>query len=270
MSAEATTAVLHHSQSEGTAKLVLWGIANHHSDSGAWPSIATLAKYARVSERRVQQIIRDLEAMGEIVIDEQGGFGSSQYKTNRYTILIQCPADCDGSLQHKTGVKSGASGVKSGAVRGEIQSQSGVKPVSPELKEEPNNNHAHLEAQFLEFWNAYPRKLDKAKAFRAFKSAMKRAKFEDILAGVIAYRNDPKRNPDFTKYPATWLNSDSWENAATLPDTAISERREKERAESQRYIEEMNQLERTAKPAPKCEHGKTIALCVTCVRNLNA
>lgn len=146
MSIEATTAVLHHSQAEGTAKLVMWGIANHHSDAGAWPAISTLAKYARVSERRVQQIIRELEDMGEISIDEQGGFGT-QYKTNRYWILVQCPEDCDGSLSHSTGVKSGVpgvksedSGVKSGVIRGEIQSQSGVKPVSPETNKETNKN----------------------------------------------------------------------------------------------------------------------------------
>lgn len=139
MSAEATTAVLHHSKSEGSAKLVMWGMANHHSDSGAWPAISTLAKYASVSERRVQQIIRQLAEMGEIKIEEQGGFGT-QYKTNRYWILIQCPADCDGSLQHRTGVKSGAPGVKSGDLRGEAQGQSGVKPTSPE----PNKNLIEL------------------------------------------------------------------------------------------------------------------------------
>lgn len=135
MSAEATTAVLHHSNAEGTAKLVMWGIANHHSDAGAWPSIATLAKYAKVSERRVQQILRQLQDMGEILIEDQGGYGQDQYKTNRYHILVQCPATCDGSLNHRPGVKSGASGVKSGVLRGEIQSHSGVKPISPEPKE---------------------------------------------------------------------------------------------------------------------------------------
>ena len=129
--------VLHHSQAEGTSKLVLWGIANHHGDGGSWPAIATLAKYAKVSERRVQQIIRELADMGEIAIDEQGGYGQGQYKTNRYTILLQCPTDCDGTINHNSGVKSGASGVKSGVIRGEIQGTSGVKPVSPE----PDYNH---------------------------------------------------------------------------------------------------------------------------------
>jgi hypothetical protein len=148
MSIEATTAVLHHSQAEGTAKLVMWGIANHHSDNGAWPSIATLAKYAKVTERRVQQIIRELADMGEIEIDEQGGFGEQQYKTNRYWILVQCPEDCDGSLQHKTGVKSGASGVKSEVIRGEIQSHSGVKPISPEPKLNLNRTISRLPKNF--------------------------------------------------------------------------------------------------------------------------
>ena len=243
MSAEAVTVVLHHSKSEGTVKLVLWGIANHHSDSGAWPSIATLAKYAKVSERRVQQIIRELERMGEIAIEEQGGLGQQQYKTNRYHILIQCPADCDGSLNHKTGVKSGA-------VRGEIQSPPGVKPVSPELNKEPNKNIYAESDLFDEFWNAYPRKIDKAKAFRAFRSALNRTRFEDIMAGVIAYRDDPKRNPDFTKYPASWLNADSWENAASLNEVKVANeaRRQKEKEASDEYLREMAEIAKKSVP----------------------
>ena len=115
------------------------------------------------------------------------------------------------------------------------------------------NNSKELNAQFDEFWNAYPKKLDKAKAFRAFRSALKRAKFEDILAGVIAYRNDPQRNPDFTKYPATWLNNDSWENAATTPEVraGIEARREKELKASDDYLNQLKELEKNAAPPPE-------------------
>ena len=212
MSAEAVTVVLHHSNAKGTAKLVLWGIANHHSDQGAWPSIATLAKYANINERRVQQVIRELAIAGEIAIEEQGGYSRHQYKTNRYMVLLTCPADCDGTLQHKTGVQSVT-------VRGAISDNqgcnletSGVQPTAPEpnknLKKEPNKNlYAQSHLLFQEFWKEYPRKLDKGKAERAFKSALTRSTF-----GVIQYADDPNRNPDFTKYPATWLNADSWEN----------------------------------------------------------
>jgi predicted transcriptional regulator len=129
--------------------------------------------------------------------------------------------------------------------------------------------YAHSEKLFDEFWNAYPRKLDKAKAFRAFKSALKRATFEDILAGVIAYRNDPARNPDFTKYPATWLNSDSWENAAGSGVSPHTERNERERQRSAEFLAEQEKLKALSAPPPKCEHGMTIARCKQCLTSIS-
>ena len=119
-------------------------------------------------------------------------------------------------------------------------------------KNTDREKHSKSDDLFIEFWNAYPRKLDKAKAFRAFRSALKRAKFEDILAGVIAYRNDPKRDPDYTKYPATWLNNDAWENAATTPEAraANEARREKEIKASTDYLKQLAEMEKNAAPPP--------------------
>lgn len=266
MSAEAVTVVLHHSKAEGTAKLVLWGIANHHSDSGAWPSISTLAKYAAVSERRVQQIVRDLVASGEIAIEEQGGLGQHQYKTNRYFILLQCPEDCDGSLQHKTGVKSGA-------VRGEIQSQSGVKPVSPESNKELKKNLTVGSAEFDEFWNEYPKKEGKKPAFKAFTSAIRRATFEDILAGVIRYKTSDKVQRGFIMLASRWLNEDHWTDYhAPSPDSEAAERarqrREREIERSNAYLAEIREAETQASAPKLCEHGKNLALCVPCSKSL--
>jgi hypothetical protein len=267
MSAEAVTVVLHHSKAEGTAKLVLWGIANHHSDAGAWPSIATLAKYAAVSERRVQQIIRDLAELGEIAIQEQGGLGQAQYKTNRYHILIQCPADCDGSLNHKTGVKSGA-------VRGEIWSQSGVKPISPELNKEPNKNLTVQSELFDDFWKEYPKKEGKKPAFKAFTSALRRATFEDILAGVIRYRTSDKVVRGYVMLASRWLNEYHWTDYhAPSPDSEAAERsrirREKEREATQQFLAEQRQAEVGA-TLKLCQHGLTIARCLPCAKEINA
>jgi len=264
MSAEAVTVVLHHSRSEGTAKLVLWGIANHHSDAGAWPSIATLAKYAAVSERRVQQIIRELATLGEIAIEEQGGLGQHQYKTNRYHIVIQCPADCDGSLNHKTGVKSGV-------VRGEAQGQSGVKPISPEPNRELNNNLTTRSNQFEEFWNLYPRKEGKKPAFKAFMSALARTKFEDIVAGIEAYKRSDRVKRGFIKLPSTWLNEDAWEDAATQVQTEQvgTHRRERDIEITNNYLAELKAQEQLSAPPPKCEHGLTAARCKQCLTSLS-
>lgn len=268
MSAEAVTVVLHHSRAEGTAKLVLWGIANHHSDAGAWPSIATLAKYAAVSERRVQQIIRELANLGEIYIDDQGGLGQGQYKTNRYHILIQCPSDCDGSLNHRTGVKSGA-------VRGEIQSQSGVKPVSPEPNKELNKNLTVQSVEFDEFWNEYPKKEGKKPAFKAFTSALSRATFEDILAGVIRYKNSDRVTRGYVMLASRWLNEDHWEdNLEPSKDSEAAERnkqrRERELEASRAYLAELKAQEAEASGPKTCRHGKNLALCLPCSKETNA
>jgi predicted transcriptional regulator len=153
---------------------------------------------------------------------------------------------------------------RSGTINGHKEEQSIKKNTSKEKQ-------TNTQELFEEFWNAYPRKLDKAKAFRAFKSAITRAKFEDILAGVVAYRNDPKRNPDFTKYPATWLNSDSWENAAAIKDDVIAAdtRRKKEQDRTKEFIEEQERLKESAAPPPKCEHGRNLALCPNCSKKIS-
>ena len=99
--------------------------------------------------------------------------------------------------------------------------------IEEHLTEKNTNKRKTLtEAQerelFNEFWKEYPRKLDKGAAFKAFRSALKRSKFEDILAGAIRYAKDPFRDPEYTKYPATWLNAESWENEEPSYSTDLS------------------------------------------------
>jgi hypothetical protein len=94
------------------------------------------------------------------------------------------------------------------------------------------------------------------------------------MAGVIAYRNDPARNPDFTKYPATWLNADSWENAANpSPQSEAVERanlrREKELAASREYLEQQRQQAEKVTGPVYCKHGKNLALCAPCSKSLS-
>jgi hypothetical protein len=128
---------------------------------------------------------------------------------------------------------------------------------------------------FNEFWKEYPRKLDKGAAFRAFRAALKVASFEEILAGAIAYRNDPNREAEYTKYPATWLNADAWENEITpSPDSEAAERskqrRERELEASRAYLAELKAQESQAGGPKTCMHGKNLALCLPCSKETNA
>lgn len=63
---------------------------------------------------------------------------------------------------------------------------------------------------FENFWAAYPRKIAKGAARKAFHQANARALADDIIAGAKRYAADKSRDPKFTKHPATWLNSDCW------------------------------------------------------------
>jgi Sec-independent protein translocase protein TatA len=61
---------------------------------------------------------------------------------------------------------------------------------SKEEQLQKNNERTNaVLAQFDEFYKEYPRKIDRGDALKAFKSALKRTKFEDILAGAIRYDN---------------------------------------------------------------------------------
>lgn len=82
-------AVLHHSKATGRAKLVLLGIANHHGEHGAWPSIETLARYANASTRSVKRDIADLVALGELNVEINASPQGRQYRTNLYRITIE-------------------------------------------------------------------------------------------------------------------------------------------------------------------------------------
>ena len=96
--------VLHHSKSKGTAKLVLLGIANHEGDGGAWPSVATLMRYAHADRRTVQRAISRLVELGELqVLRQKGGndLTTSAMRPNLYRVKVFCPHTCDGSAQHR-------------------------------------------------------------------------------------------------------------------------------------------------------------------------
>lgn len=258
MSIQVMNAVWEHSKADGRARLVLLAIADHQGEIGAWPSIQRLAKMVNASVRSVQRDIAYLQKIGELKVEVQNAPTNNQYKSNLYWVTVGGVSDSDSGV---TNAPSGVTDLASGVTAGGVQTL-----IEPLLKTNISSNENEL---FTEFWNAYPKKVDKAKAFRAFRSALNRAKFEDILAGVLAYRNDPKRNPDFTKYPASWLNADAWENAAQ-PQFEVNARSEREKAASKEFLEEQKRQAEQAAPPPSCPHGVNPARCIPCIKELRS
>ncbi|MDJ0319776.1 hypothetical protein [Pseudarthrobacter sp. PS3-L1] len=70
---------------------------------------------------------------------------------------------------------------------------------------------------FFDWYVDYPRKEARAAAERAYTKARTRATQEQLIEGTRRYREDPNREPAFTKLPATWLNGGCWDDEPLPP-----------------------------------------------------
>lgn len=86
---------------------------------------------------------------------------------------------------------------------------------SPSEKE---NLKISAEADFDIFWQAYPLRVAKGAARRAYRTALGKASAEAILAGAKRYAvAQGGKEAKFVKHPATWLNAECWADAAPAP-----------------------------------------------------
>lgn len=165
------------------------------SHSAGWSlSMGTIAEQNQEGRDAIRTAIQELEESGYLKrtqVNENGRFGEAIWTTTDPTDFPSSdfPSSDNPTLKNTN---------------------------TKEYQVKNKRIYAHDEL-FLEFWKEYPRKQDKGKAKKAFASALTRASLEDILAGVIRYRSDPNRLDEYTKYPASWLNADAWENGP-LPE----------------------------------------------------
>ena len=73
-----------------------------------------------------------------------------------------------------------------------------------------NNTNAYSN-EFERFWNVYPRKVDKKKALKSFKTCLKNNDIETIIKGTEKYALQVKStDKQYIKHPATFLNNESF------------------------------------------------------------
>jgi Helix-turn-helix domain len=93
LSVQAMSWVIEKSRHKGSVFVVLLVIANHaQSDgTGAWPSVETIAREARITARHVARILPKLKDSGELAIEE----GSGPHGTNLYSLPGLLPSTHD-------------------------------------------------------------------------------------------------------------------------------------------------------------------------------
>ena len=226
MSVEAISLVLHHSKATGTTKLVLIGIANHVNpdNDGAWPSQATLAKYANVSDRSVRTAIDKLIELGEVRVEVAGGHSFNQYKPNRYWLMLTCPASCDGSVSHKVRVEDSdirveVLGNQGGSMLPTNRNRTVIEPdiVQPKVVQQFSD-------EFVSWWKVYPRRQQKGDAWKAWQQLAKKQQLPSIEVLLDATSRYAKRvdDPKFVKLPGGWLRAAMWDDE---PLTTTTERK---------------------------------------------
>jgi hypothetical protein len=99
--------------------------------------------------------------------------------------------------------------------------QTESEPQAPRKKQGDRRSATDDGGAFERFWAAYPRRVAKEAAKRAFAAAIKRgADVEALIAGAQRYAVERTgQESRYTKHPATWLNGGCWEDE--LPGGAV-------------------------------------------------
>ena len=65
---------------------------------------------------------------------------------------------------------------------------------------------------FEQFWETYPRKNGKRKAFEAWRKARWKTNNTFLISKAAQYAADPNREPGYTLTPANWLDGEHWDD----------------------------------------------------------
>jgi hypothetical protein len=136
------------------------------------------------------------------------------------------------------------------------------KEEDKEEEEDKDINKKDYAKLFDQFWEIYPLKMGKAKAFLSFKKVLKTIDFEIVLKGAQRYKSDPNREQAYTLYPTTWLNGHRWldeplptittpqENKREKELQQAKEKAEREKAEAAKWFKEQEERQKSAVPPP--------------------
>jgi DNA-binding transcriptional regulator YhcF (GntR family) len=236
--------------------MVLLIIADHASDDGteAWPSQATIATKASISIRTVQRAVNSLVAAGYLWM-EKGAGGSANCREDRrphrYTINIKrLRGDTESTREERSDID-------------DINEATLTTPTGRQSRPMNHPNKPSNETpEFDLFWKAYPIKVGKAAALKAWIKAVKVDSADVIIAGAIRYADDPNRHPSFTAHAATWLNAHRWNDSPLPPRVLTADEKkareleeskaktERERQEYLKWQQEIREAEARSVPPP--------------------
>ena len=237
-----------------TPKNVLMAIADRADDAGtAWPSIPGLCEATCYSRTAVIEAVKWLESAGYVSVAKSTG------RSNRFSVNLDRLAQA-ASAARRPGVRPpfspaqptapvrqpDPSATRTSPADGPVRETDPTRPAAgpPPVREadytrpaagpEPSitiiqppediTAASALPAGFDLFWTAYPRKVAKPAARKAFaklkpSSAVVTAMVQAVADQGLAARHS-KGDDKFIPHPATWLNDRRWEDESPAVDAA--------------------------------------------------
>lgn len=179
--------------------LVLESYADWDDDT-CYPSMTTLADHMGTTRQTIHRAQKELVERGLLEVESGQEAGTS----NLYTV-VDPPGGCN------TSVTGGVTPALQGGVTPALHKQ---EPT----EQEPTNDMVTPDwATFDKFWGIYPRRVGKKAARRAWDKAIRDTEAAKIIHGAARYRDDPRRTPEYTAHPSTWLNAGRWDDEIEPP-----------------------------------------------------
>ena len=261
MSISALTLAMYHSKATYSTRLVLIAIANFEGEHGAYPSHETIGRLAGgLNRRTVQRAIDELISLGELTEVRRDGI------TNLYKLSISCPDHCDRTTNHRK-LKGGGlqtAGVTETAGGSGVQTAGGAVSRPPEPLS--NRKLTKRDHELPEDWNPSQELLE-----------MFKTKWPEIDPNYhieqfkFYYWGKGTKHKDWSLAFQRWMGQEQqraktqpW-RAGSVNSSAAQVKKETEKKFTDKFLQEMAELEKQASPAPKCEHGNNLALCKMCL-----
>ena len=194
-------------------KVVLYWIADHHNgETGkCFPSIKRIADLCEMSRRSVEGHIETLEKLG--VLKREAQFRDTGGKsTNSYILALT-------GTYENTSDKQNLRMVCAKSAYGDTQNLRMNNLVSNNLVNKTNksSNDDRVDYYFDPLWGIYPRKVGKGQAKQAFKKAIKKIEFYDLLPKLMGYVEALEgKDKQYMPHLSTWLNGERWSDEEAL------------------------------------------------------
>lgn len=205
--------------------LIHLAMADFANDAGAfYASQPVLAEKARVSVEYVRQAVERMVADGLLVVTRKG---TRRGRATEYLLTPLPPKLVGGSADPVPDSPPNQVGEDPPTLTDSPPNSAPSQPsYTTVLGEEQSGAAAPALARYVElneafaaFWAAYPRRVGRQAARKAWQRAVATVSPEVILEAARRFAADPNRSPLYTPHPTTWLNQGRWDDDP-LPSAA--------------------------------------------------